>query len=232
MVMLRYSGGSQLSGYSILTDPDVGTKERETVKCCHCQMIWEVEPGSGKKRGFCFNCNAVVCGKKRCMEHCVPFEKAIEAAERRPDGTIIEWFEVGAFRDGEPVDFWPNDSVHPGVVNRETFCWVGRESIPITEAFEESTGRVLTSAEKFQRRLNGQPIPHRPAGTKRGADFRGDFFAVILRRIQKAEAATRANKRISEVTDDEIEAMPAQKPPNLQSLSIDEAVDELVERKR
>ena len=152
--------------------------------------------------------------------------------ERTDDGMVKETFVVDASRDGEPIDFWPNDPKHPGIVNRETFCWVGRESIPITEAFDEATGRVLTSAEKFQRRLSGQPIPHRSAGTKRGADFRGDFFEIVLRRIQKAEAAARADKRIGDVTDDKIEAMPGQRPLDLRALSIDEAADELVERKR
>lgn len=83
MTMLRYTGGRHTSGYSVITDPYAGDEERETVSCAHCQKIWMVQPGSGTKRGFCFRCNAPLCGKKGCMEKCVPFEKAIEQMEAR-----------------------------------------------------------------------------------------------------------------------------------------------------
>ena len=81
--MLRYTGGRNLSGYQFLTDADGNSQERETVSCAHCQYIMTIQPGSGTKRGYCFRCNAVICGKQACMEKCVPFEKAIEDMESR-----------------------------------------------------------------------------------------------------------------------------------------------------
>lgn len=84
MVMLRYSGGRNTSGYSIITDPYTGAvDEGETLSCCHCQFTWIVKPGSGAKRGWCFRCNKPVCGKQGCLEHCTPFEKALEEMENR-----------------------------------------------------------------------------------------------------------------------------------------------------
>jgi hypothetical protein len=83
MTMLRYTGGSRTSGYALLRDGEGNITERETVSCVHCQFIWQIEPGSGRKRGFCYNCNGLVCGKQQCLEHCTPFEKAIEDMERK-----------------------------------------------------------------------------------------------------------------------------------------------------
>lgn len=86
MTMLRYSGGKRTSGYVLITDPDAPhglVEEGETLSCAHCQAIWVVKPGSGTKRGWCFNCNAALCGKGQCLSACVPFEKAIELMERR-----------------------------------------------------------------------------------------------------------------------------------------------------
>lgn len=68
------------AGYVETTGP-LGSVGGETLMCVHCQRHWVVQPGSGMKRGFCFNCNGPTCGKKNCEEHCVPFEKAIEQIE-------------------------------------------------------------------------------------------------------------------------------------------------------
>ena len=58
-------------------------KETETLSCVHCQMFWEIEPGSGKERGWCWRCSGPICGKPVCMARCVPWEKAIEITEAR-----------------------------------------------------------------------------------------------------------------------------------------------------
>ena len=74
----------KVSGYGLLTDPDALhgiVEETETVNCCHCQFIMHIRPGSGTKRGFCFMCNAVTCGKPGCMSGCTPFEKRLEEVE-------------------------------------------------------------------------------------------------------------------------------------------------------
>lgn len=71
------------AGYFVATGP-AGTEDAgETISCVHCQMHWRVEPGSGRKRGFCLRCNGPTCGKEGCESRCVPFEKALEQAERR-----------------------------------------------------------------------------------------------------------------------------------------------------
>jgi hypothetical protein len=69
-------------GTTFLVDPVMGTQEADTLMCCHCQHHWQVEPGSGKQRGWCLRCDQPTCGKAACEEKCVPFEKALEDAER------------------------------------------------------------------------------------------------------------------------------------------------------
>lgn len=86
MTMLRFSGGSRTSGYVLVTDPDAPhgmVDEGETTQCVHCQFNWVIKPGSGAHRGFCMRCNGPLCGKKSCMEECVPFEKMIELIEAK-----------------------------------------------------------------------------------------------------------------------------------------------------
>ena len=65
--------------------------EGETVMCVHCQKHWEIKPGSGISRGFCFNCNGLTCGKQKCETECMPFEKSIEISEGR-DQTMSQSF--------------------------------------------------------------------------------------------------------------------------------------------
>lgn len=70
------------SGYYEIMGPE-GKQEGETLSCVHCQYIWKVESGSGRKRGFCFQCAGPTCGKPQCEERCIPFEQALEQIERR-----------------------------------------------------------------------------------------------------------------------------------------------------
>lgn len=35
-------------------------------QCCHCQYVWEYQPGSGTKRGYCLNCNGLQCLRPEC----------------------------------------------------------------------------------------------------------------------------------------------------------------------
>lgn len=53
----------------------------DTVQCVHCGSHEEIEAGSGKKRGFCPQCQGFVCGKGECMRRCAPFEARIELTE-------------------------------------------------------------------------------------------------------------------------------------------------------
>ena len=71
-------------GYIQITDSATGIiQDAETLMCSHCQFIWIVQPGSGRQRGFCLNCNGPTCGKRLCETRCLPFEKVIENTEKR-----------------------------------------------------------------------------------------------------------------------------------------------------
>ena len=65
------------AGHILLDDKEVA----DTAQCVHCAAHFIVKKGSGKKRGYCMNCAGVVCGPQ-CAE-CVPYEKKLEAIERR-----------------------------------------------------------------------------------------------------------------------------------------------------
>lgn len=56
-----------------------------TVSCCHCRRVWLVQPGSGRRRGFCQRCMGITCGSVECHE-CLPFEAWLENVEAgRPE---------------------------------------------------------------------------------------------------------------------------------------------------
>lgn len=57
---------------------DDGREVADLLQCCHCQYTWQVQPGSGRRRGFCFRCDQVTCGKPECMV-CMPFTAAEHA---------------------------------------------------------------------------------------------------------------------------------------------------------
>jgi len=71
----------QSDGYLIGVG-EFGTVERDTLQCCHCNKHYIVQPGSGKRRGWCFNCASTTCGEEGCIP-CIPFEKKLEAFEAR-----------------------------------------------------------------------------------------------------------------------------------------------------
>lgn len=71
-------------GYSFLSNQESDRiQEHDTLMCCHCQMILVIRPGSGTERGWCYKCSGPLCGKKKCQEKCVPFEKVIEQIEAK-----------------------------------------------------------------------------------------------------------------------------------------------------
>ncbi len=70
----------QEAGQMSWTNP-AGMRERSTLMCKHCQMHFEVDPGSGKTRGMCMSCSGPTCGKQQCMERCLPWEAMIEVME-------------------------------------------------------------------------------------------------------------------------------------------------------
>lgn len=68
-------------GNTRMVDGDGLVTERDTVMCVHCQMHWQVQPGSGRERGFCLRCMGPTCGKEVCEAGCTPWERLIEAME-------------------------------------------------------------------------------------------------------------------------------------------------------
>lgn len=50
--------------------------------CPHCGAHFLSVRGSGHRRSYCGNCNAITCGKRECVERCVPLEKQLEEIER------------------------------------------------------------------------------------------------------------------------------------------------------
>ena len=75
-------GTYRVDGYGIGTTFDGKIVEMDSLQCCHCNCHYHVQPGSGKRRGFCLLCMDVTCGKEACLP-CVPFERKLEAQERR-----------------------------------------------------------------------------------------------------------------------------------------------------
>lgn len=61
-----------------------GSTVRETFTCCHCNGIKAV-PAPGEPMGYCQRCHARECVPcaTRLEGRCTPFEKRLEAYERR-----------------------------------------------------------------------------------------------------------------------------------------------------
>ncbi len=55
------------------------TREADSLQCVHCDLHWIVEPGSGRRRGWCHNCGGPHCGSQGCWT-CTPFARTLEAA--------------------------------------------------------------------------------------------------------------------------------------------------------
>lgn len=53
----------------------------DTVKCVHCGHNWIPIVGSGVKRGWCNNCNGLLCGGHECFE-CKDFRKKMDEYEK------------------------------------------------------------------------------------------------------------------------------------------------------
>ena len=68
----------QTAGYILVTDTVSGKtlEEFDVARCCHCQLIWRIRPGSGVVRGWCTLCSEPTCGRMACQS-CVPFERRL-----------------------------------------------------------------------------------------------------------------------------------------------------------
>jgi hypothetical protein len=74
-------------GYMIITSPDAPAVERDSFQCNHCQTVVFVEPLSAPADagGFCRRCMGLICGPCADAGNCVPWEKALEAMEKRSE---------------------------------------------------------------------------------------------------------------------------------------------------
>lgn len=63
---------------AILVD---GQQVADTVQCAHCGQHFILQPGSGRRRGFCLKCEGLTCGSASCAP-CVPIERRLELRER------------------------------------------------------------------------------------------------------------------------------------------------------
>jgi hypothetical protein len=78
-------------GYAVWTDPNLGVaKERDTFTCSHCNNIVFVKPQASATDmgGWCGMCAKAICkfcvtNSEREQGKCLPFEKKMEAMERR-----------------------------------------------------------------------------------------------------------------------------------------------------
>lgn len=71
-------------GYLVGVSEEGVVREADTFTCAHCQTIVVVKPGASASAmgGWCRLCDKPVC--PRCSSGaCVPFEKKLEAMERR-----------------------------------------------------------------------------------------------------------------------------------------------------
>lgn len=91
--VVPFSKYRKSSGTFIYYDPEFGEKQYDTARCRHCGFRWQVEPGSGKKRGWCFRCKGILCGKEWCLKECVPEEARldIESGDR---ATIMKYIDT------------------------------------------------------------------------------------------------------------------------------------------
>jgi hypothetical protein len=72
-------------GYAIVTEPGAADVERDTFTCAHCNCVVFVAPRQDPSTmgGFCRMCMAHLCGPCADAGRCSPFEKKLDAMERR-----------------------------------------------------------------------------------------------------------------------------------------------------
>lgn len=61
---------------AILVD---GQHVADTVQCVHCGGHFVMQKGSGRIRGWCYNCSGIICGPS--CQTCVPYEKKLDLAD-------------------------------------------------------------------------------------------------------------------------------------------------------
>ena len=54
--------------------------EGEVRQCCHCRGTWMFRKGSGRRRGYCYLCQRITCGKPIC-DMCYTQEQRLDDIE-------------------------------------------------------------------------------------------------------------------------------------------------------
>lgn len=72
-------------GYAVIVEPGKATVERDTFTCAHCNCVVFVEPmqAASDMGGWCMMCAKNTCTSCAGQLGCSPFERKIEALERR-----------------------------------------------------------------------------------------------------------------------------------------------------
>lgn len=82
--MILHKFPKRPAGTIIINDPDLPSEtQSSTMQCCHCGKHWDVQVGSGKKRGWCTKCSGPTCGHPICMKYCYPQEKQHDDRESK-----------------------------------------------------------------------------------------------------------------------------------------------------
>lgn len=78
-------------GYALWADPDRPSIERDTFTCCHCNTVAFVTPGAdpSTEHGFCIRCMKHTCRSCTDKGSCTPYEKAMEAQEKKITDRIL-----------------------------------------------------------------------------------------------------------------------------------------------
>lgn len=74
--MGRWTSNKALGHALILGKDRRKEDEQDWMMCAHCSFGWKVEPGSGRRRGWCNQCAGPLCNRgKWCWKPCAFMEK-------------------------------------------------------------------------------------------------------------------------------------------------------------
>jgi len=95
------ASGKPITGYLTVVEPDRPLVERDTVRCGHCGRIVVVKPATAATvylvvdrtvtpsqireapGAFCRVCMRPICLSPRCLDHCLVWERQLEASEAK-----------------------------------------------------------------------------------------------------------------------------------------------------
>lgn len=126
----------------------------------------------------------------------------VDAGDAIAEGFVSDVFD-GA---GKPIDLYPGQDVHRETPNRLTFYWTGPKQVAVLTPFD-GQGQPLDALDTERLRL--RDVVWQQTGTRRGGDFRQDFFDNMLARVAKAQLAAKLGKTIGGVSNADIARLTA-----------------------